>query len=287
MKSFPLLLSTMLLCSLLAACSPGGAAATPDAQLVETSVAGTLAAMPGATSAPAPTATEAAQPTSEPVTNAVAGNLYIGTVEGQSAVFVPDANNPASGALALADNSQRSPFNFSDLQDARLLSAAPNPALQTVNFIFDSSHERLFISAAVPDASSTFTDNAVYSVPLQTHMPQEVWRNKLSPNGSRYGKYQGAATLVLAQGDYLVLSVAPCWGCEYATPSDSIVLNLKTAAEKNLGEIGNVSIDSAAGTVSYQLLAPVQVTCDPGPGCDNGYSTDYQPAGKSASEALP
>ncbi len=250
------------------------------------SIAATTSAMPTASATPTLAAPQI------PALN----TLYFGVVEGQDAIFVTDSkiqqnsDDPYSGSLTTADAYHRQPFSFVDLENPRQLFSVPGQTVTIVNFVFDREKAALYVAVAAfdeawPGGSGIAT---VYEVLPEAPGFRAVWFNYISGNSNRYSGYEGAAYVAQVQGDYVVISIMPCYGCEPYSPWLVLVYNTTSGAEKVLGEVGNVAIDIEQRIVTYQNLAPVQTPCEPSPGCSNdGYRTDYEPAGPVLEEALP
>lgn len=240
-----------------------------------------------------PTATIPA-PTSAP-TYPVPNTLYLGVFDGQDAIFITNSelqkygpvdaekSSPSIGDLILVGSEahHQQSFDFKDLQKPQPLFSPGDQNFDVANFILDATREELFVSLV------TGATNQIYKVVLASHDYQVVWTNEIR-NGSRYGKFKGIASLSQAKGDYLVMGIGPCYGCEFSTPADSIVLNVSTRAELVLGSVGNISLDLDVGKVSFQHLVEVKATCEPSPGCnDDGFTTLYEPSGDGVEKKLP
>lgn len=221
--------------------------------------------------------------------------LYLGVVEGQDAIFVTDSEvqqnsgDPYSGKLTTADAYYRQPFSFVDLENPRELFSVPGQTVTIVNFVFDREKAGLYVAVAAfdeawPGGSAIAT---VYEVLPEAPGFRALWFNYIRGDSNRYSGYEGVAHVDQVQGNYMVISLMPCYGCEPHLPWLVLVNNTTSGAEKVLGQVGNVAIDIERRIVTYQNLAPVQTPCEPSPGCDNGYRTDYAPAGQVLEEALP
>ncbi len=248
------------------------------------------------TAAPA-TTTELPQPmaaanTATPILNLVDNTLYLGKLEGQDAIFITNKslqnyqdgdvqkNSPTAGAVTLATKAeQRYPFEFKGLENPQYLFTLPDETFVT-SFLFDGSHERLFVSLV-----SGFR-NDIYQFTPATRDYQKIWTNEM--DHSRYGSHKGLASFVQAAGNYLVLAVAPCDGCDGTTvPPIMVVLNISTGTEKALEGFGNVSVNVETNKVSYQKLEETKTACDPSPGCNDGFISTYTPAGDVIEDSLP
>ena len=159
-----------------------------------------------------------------------------------------------------------------------------------VNFVFDREKAGLYVAVtafdeAWPGGSAIAT---VYKGLPEAPSFRALWFNYIGGASNRYSGYGGIARVDQVQGNYMVMSITPCYGCEHDPVWLVLVYNTTSGAEKVLGEVGNVAIDMERRIVTYQNLAPVQTPCEPSPGCsNNGYRTDYEPAGPVLEEALP
>ncbi len=233
-----------------------------------------------------------------PIMNPVPNTLYLGTFDGQDAIFNTNSelqkysengvekSSPMIGEITLSEKAEHiQPFDFKNLENPQPLFSMQDQALGVINFIFDRNREQVYVSFVFNAGAAG--RNSIYRVTLATHEAQEVWKNEIGA-GSRYGKYQGSATLIQAKGSYLVMGIAPCYGCDgTSVPSDTLLLNVSTGVEKVLGSAGNISVDPDTNKVSYQHLAETKTACDAGPGCNDGYETTYTPAGDMIEETLP
>ena len=250
------------------------------------SIAATTPAMPTASATPTLAASQI------PALN----TLYLGVFEGQDAIFVTDSKiqqnsaDPYSGMLTTADAHHRQPFSFVDLENPRQLFSVPGQTVTLVNFVFDREKAGLYVAVAAfdeawPGGSAIAT---VYEVLPEAPGFRAVWFNYIRGASNKYSGYEGVAHVDQVQGNSIVISLMPCYGCEPHLPWLVLVNNTTSGAEKVLGEVGNVAIDMERRIVTYQNLAPVQTPCEPSPGCSNdGYRTDYEPAGPVLEEALP
>jgi hypothetical protein len=229
----------------------------------------------------------------------VPDSLYLGTLEGKTALFITNdelqrytedgvaKSSPFIGLLSYPDRGPYiHPFDFRELESPQQLFAVQGQILAMANYVFDAERQQIFVSLVLSDSGS-MPENRIYGVTLGVHDADVLWRNEIGP-GSRYGEYQGSANVDQAAGDYLVLSITPCYACEPFPPWHTIVFNTDSRTEKALGQVGEVSIDLDADTVSYRFLVPEKIPCEPSPGCsDDGTRTVYEPAGEVMTEDLP
>jgi hypothetical protein len=255
------------------------------------------------TNAPA-TATPTAHPaeTLTPILQPLVNTVYLGTFNGEDAIFNTSSDlqkyfengieesSPLIGELTLSENVEHiQPFDFRNLENPQQLASLQGRLAGPANFIFDRSREQLYISLIFHDDAVPMGRNSIYRMVLATHEYQEVWKNEVgTPN--KYGEnYLGNAILTQVKGNYLVMGIYPCYACDgTSSPSDIVLLNINTRAERVLGTIGNVSIDLAMNKVSYQNLVETKAVCgDPSPVCNDGYQLIYTPAGDVIEESLP
>lgn len=85
--------------------------------------------------------------------------------------------------------------------------------------------------------------------------------------------------------DYLLIELLPCTHCSPSPLRETIILNGITGAIKELG--GGISESVVNNSVWHRHLSPIEVPCDPGEGCGDGFYTDYEPSGEYFSEPLP
>jgi len=226
--------------------------------------------------------------------------LYLGTTaEGKEAVFltnpeIQQANAGATdmGVLTFSDGQQTQPFNFKDLKNPQPFYAQGAEILEVTNFAFDPERVHFYFSVVLSNGAGPegkTLQTSVYKLTSQAPGNWQIWVNDIVGGMPKYGDHQGNTYIDQAQGDYLVVRVMPCYACGGSTvPGLVLVLNANTRAEKVLNLAGNVTINLEQKTVSYQTLAPVQVACQPGPGCgEDGSMTGYEPAGEVLVEALP
>jgi hypothetical protein len=195
-----------------------------------------------------------------------------------------------------------SEFDFRELSNIRLmsfLSDVPND----INSFATLDENTMYLGVIYSDV---LEDEAYGSSPLQNNY-QDIIRVDLESQESefvlrldlaKYGTHEnvtsydgfGPAFLNQAVGDYLVFSVAGCYGCSAYSPLPQVIRNVETGAEVILDErIGGVLIHLDTMTYSYQYLQELQIECPEvaAPYCVDGYQTVFEPAGEVFSEALP
>jgi hypothetical protein len=132
---------------------------------------------------------------------------------------------------------------------------------------------------------------AIYQLRPDAPGYTRLWANSISKMNNFYPGYYGSAKISQVQGGYLVVQVAPCYGCSPGGPSLVLVLNSATRAERVLGPVGNVNLDLDQNRVTYQEFVENKIPCDGGENCvaadDGSYTIDYVPDGEILSADLP
>jgi hypothetical protein len=255
----------------------------PSTSFIQTAIVETQISLPVSTPSILPAAVvpvETQAPTPNPP---VSNSLYIGTVNGEKAIFVTSdraradyeyhfSSYPYLGKLYFSDGSEFD-FNFKDLVDPQLLLTIPENEDQ---FEVANSGSRVYISGIKhsADSSSPLDSLYVYFVDLETGAYREIWRGQ-------------PGFIDKIWDDYLLIELLPCTHCSPSLFREKIILNGITGSIKELGEVGDVSFTAENNSVWYRHLTPIEVPCDPGEGCEDGFYTDYEPSGKYFSETLP
>lgn len=91
----------------------------------------------------------------------------------------------------------------------------------------------------------------------------------------------------VTEDKFLIISLASCYACDGTDARTTVILNLATGKENYMGAIGNIQINTAANSVSYQKLGESKENCEPGPYCENGKRTVYVPSGATLTAPLP
>lgn len=225
-------------------------------------------------------------PTSSPVAEnltpvpPISNAIYFGSVEDNNAIFVISNISRANyenyfpsyeylGKLYF-EGSGGFDFNFRDIENPTLLfSIANNEDLIRVSF----ANGKAYVSGVKhePDLNDV---SFVYAVNLETGDSQEVWTGM-----------PGYVDRVV--GSIIIFKLYPCYHCGPGSLRKTIIINAKTGTDKELGEIGDVTISFEKNTVSYRNLIPLQVPCDSSEYCADGFYLEYETAGEFLVETLP
>ena len=233
----------------------------------------TLAGLPDPTITPGVNEEVTAAPISSP-TPPLSNSVYRGVVEGRNVLFTTSnlmqelyRESFSSHEYLGKIHCSGFDFHFSGLESPELLFTIVGNA-DWINVV--CADGMAYISGIRMD-DSRGDISFVYSVDPETGAYREVWTGM-------------PGIVEQVWNNMIVISLLPCYRCSPTGPLRTIVVNAQTGAIKDLGEAGDVNILN--DTVAYRRLAPLDVPCDPGEGCD-GFYTDYRPAGEYLVETLP
>ena len=227
-----------------------------------------------------------------PMTN----TLYLGTTaDGQDAVYLPNQDDPNRGTLTTADGHINSSVKFTDIKDPQAFFIQQDTIIYLPSFSFDPERTHFFFSVVLaPEVNGVkIMVAAIYQLIPDAPGYTRLWANSIDKRNNFYPGYYGSAKISQVMDGYLVVQVAPCYGCSPGGPSLVLVLNSATRAERVLGTVGNVNLDLDQNRVTYQELVKNKIPCGPdgGPGCfsdtDGDYMFDYVPDGDILSADLP
>jgi hypothetical protein len=223
-----------------------------------------------------PTATATLEPpiATETLTPPPSNAVYIGTAQGKNVIFVTYALQQALYKDTFSSEEYLGKiycggfdFNFNDLEVPRLLFSIANID-NGISVI--CSDGNVYISGVRQEPGSGDVSFVVVVYP-ETGDFQEVWTGM-----------PGYVDEI--RNHIIVIKLLSCYRCSPSPLRKTVLVNANTGAEKELGEVGDVRILNSS--VAYRYLAPLEVPCDPGEGCD-GFYIDYEPIGEFLLEPLP
>jgi hypothetical protein len=225
---------------------------------------------------------------------AEANTPYLVTTEdGKDAVFLPYPNDLTHGDLTTAEGLHL-PVKFTDLKDPQAFFIQQETIEYLRSFSFDPERERFYFAVVLmPEVNDVQVRvAAIYQIIPDAPGYIRLWANSIDKRNDFYPGYYGSAGILQVKGEYLVVQIAPCFGCSPVVPNLVLVLNSVTRAERVLGTVGNVNLDLDQNRVTYQELVEKKVPCDGGENCfsdgnGGGYMINYVPGGDVLSADLP
>lgn len=285
MSLFKYLITLFLACLLLSACRTLDITIESHATPVST--------LPRATNTAAALPVTPTSPLATPISAPEVNQFYLGMLQGKPALFVRTpgqesawGSEPYLGSVIDEEGNDQWRFDLRKIE-------APYPVLTgesepiAYNFRVDPVTRLIYLSSFYinPAIQIGYVKNPVIEIDQNSRTQRQVWLYETGQD--RYPGYKGGGFLEQALGGFLVLKLYPCFACDFYKPRAVLIVNAVTGAERLLGQVDEVRLNTSDRMVEYRQLVPVQKKCD-GTTCDpDGYYTDYEPAGEVISESLP
>lgn len=160
---------------------------------------------------------------------------------------------------------------------------------EIISFIVNG--ENIYFSTLNTGSQGGGSSTSLYKLNLNTKKPELLWTNWL--DSTRYDRSEGAAEIEDIDGDYILISMHGCTGCD-GGEAGKLIINLKNMKEKYIRTfmIDNVKLNVREGKITYQKMYPTKIKCEEvhyerGWDCEGGMTTVDQASGEVLSVPLP